>query len=188
MAGRACTIVARFSIDAFMKFNPLPLALSSVLLAVAAGCSNIDCPLDNVVTMQCNLYAKETLSPLTLTHVLTVSPAGRDTVLLNQATGITSFLLPLKEGATQDTLLLHLSDETGRFAVDTLFVTHTPQPHFESVDCPASVFHTLTAVWATSHPLSELPLTVDSVSLVRSLVNYDDVENVRIFLRSTSDK
>ena len=63
---------------------------------------------------------------------------------------------------------------------------HTPQPHFESLDCPAAVYHTLHAVRYTSHPLSQLPLTVDSVALVRSIVNYDDIENLRIYLRATT--
>ncbi len=158
----------------------------TVAAALLAACSNIDCPLDNVVMMQCNLYSSETRSALTLTDTLNIRPAGRDTVLLNRATGISSFLVPLKESDTRDTLLLVLSNTTGQTATDTLFVDHTPQPHFENLDCPASVFHTVHAVSATSHPLSQLPLTIDSVSLVRSTVNYDDIENIRIFLRSTS--
>ena len=157
-----------------------------VASAVLAACSNIDCPLDNVVLMQCGLYASETRTALTLTDTLTVRPAGRDTVLLNRAQGISSFLLPLRESGMQDTLLLCLSDAQGRRAIDTLFVQHTPQPHFESLDCPAAVYHTLHAVRYTSHPLSQLPLTVDSVALVRSIVNYDDIENLRIYLRATT--
>lgn len=77
------------------------------VVVLLSACSNIDCPLDNVVSMQCNLYAAETKSPMTLYDELSVTPAGRDTVLLNKATEISSFLLPLKESGTRDTLLLH---------------------------------------------------------------------------------
>ncbi len=160
------------------------LVLIAALLA--AACSNIDCPLDNVVRMQCNLYSADTKSSYTLSDELTVTPAGLDTVLLNKASGVSEFLLPLKEGGERDTLLLHFANESGQEATDTLFVTHTLQPHFESLDCPASVFHTITAVRATSHDVADMPLTVDSVSLVRTTVNYDDVENIRIFLRTTA--
>lgn len=153
-----------------------------------AGCSNINCPLDNVVMMQCNFYESETGKSLTLTDELSVMPANSDTVLINRITQVSSILLPLRESGDSDTLLLQLSNAAGQTATDTLFVSHTRQPHFESIDCPASVFHTITAARATSHPLSELPLTVDSISVVRSLVNYDDIENIRIFLRSTSNK
>lgn len=138
--------------------------------------------------MQCNFYESETKRALTLHDVLDVMPANSDTVLINRITQVNHILLPLREGGDLDTLLLQFSNAAEQTATDTLFVSHTRQPHFESVDCPASVFHTITAVRATSHPLSELPLTIDSVSVVRSAVNYDDIENIRIFLRSTSDK
>lgn len=171
--------------DKVLLFIPcVALCLGCLLTA----CSNIDCPLDNVVSMQCNLYSYETKSAYTLTDNLTITPAGRDTMLLNQATNVQSFLLPLKEAGEKDTLLLHFSNADGQEATDTLFVTHTLHPHFKSLDCPSSVFHTLTSVKATSHALSLLPLTIDSVALVRPIVNYDDIENVRIFLRSTSSK
>lgn len=167
------------------SFPKAPLWVIFLFVAFA-GCTNIDCPLDNVVMMQCNLYESETSEELTLEDTLTVQPAGRDTILLNKATGVSSFLLPLKEGENKDTLLLQFSNADDQTATDTLFVTHERQTHFESIDCPASVFHNITEVRATSHSLSELPLTVDSVQLIRSIVNYDDLENIRIFLRSTS--
>lgn len=155
------------------------------LLLLTTGCTNIDCPLDNVVMMKCDFYSKESGVRTTLAEILTVRPASRDTILLNQATALSSILLPLKEGEDRDTLLFQFSDEEERFAEDTLFIQHKRQAHFESVDCPSSVFHTITEVRAVGHDLSLMPVTVDSVALIRSLVNYDDIENVRIFLRAT---
>lgn len=158
-----------------------------MLMVGLSACSNIDCPLDNVVSLQCNLYDASTQSTLTLSDVLSVTPAGRDTLLLNQATGIKSFLLPLKEAGAQDTLLLHFANAQGAVQVDTLFVNHTPQPHFESLDCPSSVFHTLNAV-RVSAQVSTNSAIVDSVSLVRPIVNYDDIENIRLFIRTSAAK
>lgn len=158
-----------------------------MLMVGLSACSNIDCPLDNVVSLQCNLYDASTQSALTLSDVLSVTPAGRDTLLLNQATGIKSFLLPLKEAGTQDTLLLHFANAQGAVQVDTLFVNHTPQPHFESLDCPSSVFHTLNAVRVSAQGLANSAI-VDSVSLVRPIVNYDDIENIRLFIRTSVAK
>lgn len=158
-----------------------------MLMVGLSACSNIDCPLDNVVSLQCNLYDASTQSALTLSDVLSVTPARRDTLLLNQATGIKSFLLPLKEAGTQDTLLLHFANAQGAVQVDTLFVNHTPQPHFESLDCPSSVFHTLNAVRVSAQGLANSAI-VDSVSLVRPIVNYDDIENIRLFIRTSVAK
>ncbi len=136
--------------------------------------------------MTCQLYEAETEGTLSLTDTLTVKAAGTDSVLLNRGVGLSSFLLPVRQGATTDTLLLCLSNEKGQRATDTVFVEHTNEPHFENVDCPAAVFHTILSVGWTSHPLSQMPLTVDSVAVARSTVNYDDVENIKIFLRSTA--
>lgn len=158
-----------------------------MLMVGLSACSNIDCPLDNVVSLRCNLYDASTQSALTLSDVLSVTPAGRDTLLLNQATGIKSFLLPLKEAGTQDTLLLHFANAQGAVQVDTLFVNHTPQPHFESLDCPSSVFHTLNAVRVSAQGSANSAI-VDSVSLVRPIVNYDDIENIRLFIRTSAAK
>lgn len=158
-----------------------------MLMVGLSACSNIDCPLDNVVSLQCNLYDASTQSTLTLSDVLSVTPAGRDTLLLNQATGIKSFLLPLKEAGTQDTLLLHFANAQGAVQVDTLFVNHTPQPHFESLDCPSSVFHTLNAVRVSAQGSANSAI-IDSVSLVRPIVNYDDIENIRLFIRTSAAK
>ena len=158
-----------------------------MLMVGLSACSNIDCPLDNVVSLQCNLYDASTQSALTLSDVLSVTPAGRDTLLLNQATGIKSFLLPLKEAGTQDTLLLHFANAQGAVQVDTLFVNHTPQPHFESLDCPSSGFHTLNSVRVSAQGSANSAI-VDSVSLVRPIVNYDDIENIRLFIRTSAAK
>ena len=48
------------------------------------------------------------------------------------------------------------------------------------------MFHELGGAHHTSHALSLMPLTIDSVAVVRKTVNYDDIENLKIYLRSTA--
>lgn len=191
--------------------RPTLISIAAVLLG---ACTNIDCPLDNVVMMQCGIYDAETEQPLTLPveWALSVKPAGRDTILLNRAYGVESFLLPLKEGEEKDTLLFFFAPPSGNMGntgdeeeteegegtenppvtesivPDTLFVTHTRTPHFESVDCPASVFHNLTDASTKASPRNQLRWTLDRVKLVRTTVNYDDIENLRIYLRTSDEQ
>lgn len=166
-----------------MKKVPI-LAVLSLMLATA--CTSIDCPLDNLVELTCGLYSAETKSALTLTDTLTIRAGGvKDTTLLNRALGLSSFELPVRHGVACDTLLLDLSNASGQTATDTIYLGHTNEAHFESIDCPTAVFHTLTSVRWTSHALSVMPLTVDSVAIVRQTVNYDNIENLKIYLRST---
>ena len=160
--------------------------LAGLPLLTTPSCSEIDCPLDNIVVLTCNIYQAEDATSLTLADTLTITAAGTDSILLNRATDINTFQLPMRQGASTDTLILHFSNSRGQSAADSLFVSHTNQPHFESVDCPPSVFHNITSVSWTDHALSQFPLTIDSVAVTRSLVNYDDVENLKIYLRSTA--
>ena len=169
--------------------RPLLSLCTFLLLTLVAGfsaCTEIDCPLDNVVEMGIGLYDAETRQALTLADTLTVRPAGKDTVLLNRAQGISVCYLPLRQGFERDTLLLRFSNAAGQAATDTLFVGHTNSPHFESIDCPASVFHHLTSVAHTQHPLSQMPLTIDSVAIANPTVNYDNIQHLKIYLRSTA--
>ena len=123
-----------------------------------------------------------------MADALTVHPANHNFFLLNQATDISSFVAPLRNTGGTDTLLLSFSNTQNQLATDTLFVTHTPTPHFESIDCPASVFHHITTVRWTSHSLGLMPLTIDSVAIIRSLVDYEDMENLRLYLRATTSE
>lgn len=164
-----------------------PFLLSFIGTALlCTSCANIDCPLDSIVVMTSTLYASETDAPMRLSGTLSVAPAGRDTLLLNQAQEIDKFVLPLRYTAGTDTLLLRFSNAEGLAAEDTLFVTHDSFAHFENIDCPTNVFHRIGSVRHTSHALSLFPATVERVDIIRPLVDYDDVENLRIFLRSTA--
>ena len=153
-------------------------------LFILGACSNIDCPLDNVVEMTCGLYSAEKKTSLKLTDTLTVMPLHSDSVLLNRAQNVSSFVLPLSYAGDVDTLLFRFSNAEGRSATDTLWIGKTNQKHFESSDCPLSIFHTLQTVRWSSHDISVMPVTIDSVSLVRPIVNYENIENLRIFLRT----
>ena len=76
-------------------------------LALLSGgaCSNIDCPLDNIVGMTVNLYSAENRTSLTLTDTLTVRSAGADTLLLNRGYALSTFIIPLRYETGTDTLL-----------------------------------------------------------------------------------
>lgn len=153
-----------------------------------AACSSIDCPLDNIVGMTVTLYSSESRTSLTLADTLTVRVAGSDTVLLNRGFALNSFMLPLRYATGTDTLLFRFSNASGQYATDTIFLRQEARPHFENIDCPAAIFHQLREVRWTSHALREMPLTVDSVAFKQTLVNYDDNENLRVYLRSTASE
>lgn len=149
------------------------------------SCNSIDCPLDNVVVCTYGLYdTKGGSFTLPTTISLTITLPNRDVTLLNQATSISSFSLPVSHGQDIDTLLFHFSNVDGLVATDTLLYQKTNTAHFENIACPASIFHSLRNIKWASQAEANKPLSIDSVAISRATINYEDVENIKIFLRS----
>ncbi len=135
------------------------------LVALIAGlalsaCSSVDCPLNNTVRANYRLMGAVT----TLSDTLTISTArgdGSDSVLINQQVNTDSFLLPMSYGHDVDELYLRANA-----TLDTIWVTKTNTPHFESVDCGVAYFHVITGVRYTRH-------AIDSIVINHKEVNYD---------------
>ena len=70
-----------------------------------------------------------------------------------------------------------LLDTMGNTYRDTIWVEKSNQPHFESVDCQISYFHTILSVKSTHH-------IIDSLSINNSQVNYDaSKEHFHLYLK-----
>ncbi|MBO5699612.1 MAG: hypothetical protein J6R79_06385 [Bacteroidaceae bacterium] len=165
--------------------NFCKLMVASAGMALTASCSEVECPLDSVVVMTCDLKDATTGGAFQLTDSLTIKPMGKDTIMLNRAQGISSFVLPLKLGETTDTFLLRFADEWENVTTDTLILTHYNQPHFESMDCPATYFHTITDVAWKNQNKPALNIFIDTVTIKRALVDYENTTNIQIYLRTT---
>ena len=144
-----------------MNTNRSMLALLWVcLVLIVASCSSVDCPLNNTVYANYVLRGPVTTMPDTLT-ILTHRQDGTDSILINQQVNTDSFTLPVSYAQTEDVLVFH----TGHLT-DTVVIEKTNEPHFESVDCPATMFHTLQQVKCTHH-------RIDSVVINQNKVSYD---------------
>ncbi len=141
-------------------------------MAVAA-CTSIDCPVQNTVytiydIMQPN-GNKDTLTADTLTiSTKRLDKEQRDTIVLNKLCGAKAFTfnLPISHVQPEDVFVLDVRNTAGLKWIDTLRIKKENIPHFESVDCQVSYFHTITAVSVTHH-------IVDSVVINNPHVNYD---------------
>lgn len=156
-----------------------------------ASCTSIDCSLDSVVVWTLSFYDSETDEPLKLPCLLSVDAVGAGT-LYNRGQNIASMELPMSHAAEADTLMLRWGVDmdnggeempTTYEVTDLLTVSHDNYPHFDAIDCPAAVFHTITDTQFKTHSAHEFPLVIDSVSIIRPQVDYNDVENIRLYLR-----
>ena len=135
-----------------------------ITIFVVAGCSSIDCPLNNRV------YAKYKLAGdvKTLTDSLTLSANlgdGNDSVIINKSVNTDSFQLPMSYQRSEDVFFMEIKNTTGS-QFDTIKVSKTNTPHFEAVDCNPAIFHVITGVKYTKN-------RIDTIVINNSNVTYD---------------
>lgn len=151
--------------------------IAAALLIVSA-CSSIDCPLNNLVYTSYDIYGADGRRD-TLRDTLTISTNrsdGSDSVLINRDTRITGFSLPMSLSHPQDVFFVEVKGENS-ITYDTLTVSKEDLPHFESVDCGPSFFHTITAVECTDN-------AIDSVVINNPNVDYDtSKKHFRIYFK-----
>ena len=124
-------------------------------LGLMAACSTLDCPLNNTVYTKYRLAGDIT----TMTDTLTISTnriEGTDSVLINKDVNVDSFILPISYSLLEDSLFFEIRDIENRLYVDTVTVKKTNTPHFESVDCKPTFFHTITDVKTTHYRIDSI--------------------------------
>ena len=147
------------------------IPLLAFLLAVCA-CSSVDCPLNQTVYAYYGLDGEVT----TLADTLTVSvkrPNNTDTILLNRKVNASTFYLPMSYTGSEDILIFTMTDTLHVTRTDTISLRKTSAPHFESVECAPSFFHTLTDVSYTTH-------AIEAVTITKPLVNHEAETNITI--------
>ena len=150
-----------------------------------AACSTIDCPVQNIVSVQYEirdktgaaLSIKDTLSVVTTrldgTDVLldiTTLLNGKS-VILNKLIDKSAFSLPISYSHPEDILFFCFTDSV-KTLVDTVWIEKDDIPHFESVDCSAAFFHELKGVRFTRHAIDSLVLLNKSVTYDQETVHF----------------
>ena len=148
--------------------------LTCLSLLVMSSCSSIDCPVQNVVSVQYEIRDKAG-EALSITDSLSVISERKDGqyVSLNRLIGKSAFSLPISYSHPEDVLFFCFKDSV-KTLVDTVWIKKDDIPHFESVDCSAAFFHELTNVRHTHN-------AIDSLVIVNTSVTYD-VNTVHFYL------
>ena len=162
-------LTRRMKFSAFSPLSLLPAVIVVIMLTGLVACSSIDCPLNSLVYTQYQLMNAAGRVD-TLADTLTISTKrtdGNDSVLINRSVRTTEFSLPISYSQPQDVFFVETIDTlTKTVTLDTITVEKVDRPHFESVDCSPSYFHTITAVGTTHN-------AIDSVVINNPDVDYD---------------
>ena len=153
------------------RIRQLFICLSSLVII---SCSSIDCPVQNIVSVQYEIRDKAGAA-LSITDSLSFITQRNDGqyVSLNRLIGKSAFSLPISYSHPEDVLFFCFKDSV-KTLVDTVWIKKDDIPHFESVDCSAAFFHELTNVRHTHH-------AIDSLVLINTSVTYD-VQTVHFYL------
>lgn len=158
----------------------LLLIISSVVLL--AACESYDCTLYNYVGCYGLFYQDGAVA--TLKDTLTITAGKSGPVLLNRSINKSKFNVPLSYWQEEDTLVLSVKgkDTEGEpyLIQDTIWVTKSNQVHYESPDCPTTLFHEIQSVRSTHE-------FIESINIIRSSVNYETTDNLQIHLFSVLD-
>ena len=152
------------------RHSVLPCILVGACILLAS-CGGEDCVINNTVVATMNFYSSDG-SAVMLNDELTVSVVrpGSDSIVLNRKSSATGISVPLGYQNECDTVVLRFGMAN---IVDTLFLHHTNQPYFISLDCGTAMFHTLTSTDCTHRVLQ-------SVIVTNPEINYDALENVQL--------
>ena len=153
-----------------------------LLVVLMTACSSIDCPVDATVTTQYQIKNSDGTEHM-LSDTMTVTSVrsdGKDTILYNKGIGISKFTLPVSYTHPEDVLVFQFDNKYNNLHItDTLWIKKYDYPHFESVDCNTTYFHTITDVKYTCN-------YIDSIVINNSSVTYDS-QTVHFYLYPKSN-
>ncbi len=141
--------------------------LLSVITLFLAACTTLDCPVDNTVETRYGILdsSGNTFSLTDTLWVYSYKIDGTETLLLNSLINASKFYLPISYSHPEDVLYFYQKNDSVQM-LDTVWIKKEDYPHFESVDCSASFFHTITGIRYTTNG-------IDSIVINNRTVNYD---------------
>lgn len=155
-----------------------PAILSLLLLLTA--CEGVDCTLNNVVLCRYGFYDSATGQAIQLSDTLTITAAGTDSILYNRGVNTSSVALPMSYWQEADTLRIHIQGKDYAYTC-SLRIQKSNTIHFESPDCPTTMFHHIEAVTLMNNTI------IDSVVVSKPTINYKQDENIKIYFRTLAD-
>ena len=141
-------------------------------LVFIVSCSTIDCPVDNLVETRYR-FLNTAGDSLVLMDTLSITSmrADGEEVLLNRKVGMATIQVPISYSHPEDILMFNVYNNEYSI-VDTVWVKKDDIPHFESVDCNASFFHTITGVRYTTNFIDSIVINDPSVDYDKTTIHF----------------
>ncbi len=163
----------------------------SLIAAAAAvnACSSLDCSINSQVNCvygiqdadgnDSTLASGDTLTISTKKYAKATDEAATLDTIMNKLTSANNFTLLMGEASETDVLYMTLTRGVITTYYDTVYITKTNEPTFESVDCTPRFNHTITAIKSTHH-------FIDSIHINKAQVT-NDASTKNLYLRLRKD-
>ncbi len=144
------------------------------IMAMAACDKGYDCELNNTSYDNIGFYTIEDgkEEPYTYPSPLTVSLMvnGEDQIMENHLFDAGEVSLPMSYTYDCDTVIFHYDDGLR----DSLYITHTNEPYYQSMECGTLMFHKL-------EELKHTNVWIEDAVIVNKNVNFEGHENIKIY-------
>jgi len=162
----------------------LLLAISSLALCAAAfsACNSDTCSQNRSTLPLAGFYNDEgTLIGLDSLIIYGIGGEPDSVIVAYPGTRISRVYLPMQPGSDLTTWVFSYKQKDLDFPElnDTLSLSCTSSPYFDSNECGVVMHYHLTHLTHTDH-------IIDSVAVTDSLFNNIDIERIKIFFRTTS--
>lgn len=156
--------------------NKIKYLLMGIVTVAIISCDSNNCPLNNVVYSTYGFYVNtaDGETKVSIMDSLTVLATGTDSILINRMYEMSSIELPVSYTSGTDTLIFRFTNKKNEVREDSVFINKENIPHYESPDCPVSMFHYITGIRST-HTL------IENITVVNPNINYNATENFKIY-------
>jgi hypothetical protein len=138
-----------------------------------AGRPMIYCSFKTIDPDETDRVLNDTLDSLTITAL------GTDSIILNNQKSVHTLTLPLRYAKDTTVFLFRYDPVRNPNDVDTVYVTHTNTPYFQSMECGYLMKQSIKAVRFGNR--GNTTERVDSIHLSNKDANSDEINNLQIF-------
>jgi len=146
----------------------------AILSLLLIACDTVDCTLNNAVYCYLSFY-NNSGEKVAISDTLSISAYGTKKSIYNRGVKKSDVAIPMSYYNAEDTLTFAVTSNESTMEAE-IVIGKTNTQFFESPDCPVNMFHNITSAYVFSGQF------IDSVVVVKPTVNFQQDENIRIYL------
>lgn len=165
----------------------LIVLIAGSAIGLHTSCSeDNDCSMDGRPMIYCNLF---TIDPETKQQLndtldsLTITAFGTDSIILNNQKNVHSLMLPLRYTKDSTVFILRYDYPTFTDRSDTLILTYSNIPYFQSIECGYMMKQTLTGDSIRKTKNKNQKYQLESIKVLSKEANSHEIKNLQLFYK-----